>query len=380
VPFGSLGDGVFYGGNNPVASISGVPQHLEALAFGLRGPDIAGSQNLFGTGLSIPALGVVLHALGQDGDNNVLATPHILATDNIKAEISIGQNIPLQQNVGGGLGALAGQAAGAAGGALGALGGLGGLGLMGGGFAAPRQDVGTKITVTPHVNDSDQVRLELVEEISDAGQPSGALGAVPINKRSANTTLTVRDQQTVVIGGLVRDAITNGETKVPILGDIPVLGFLFKQSVKTKTKSNLLLVLTPYVIRDQDDLRAIFERKMQERQEFIDRYFVFNEGTSWSPPKDYRRANGLVEDIRQSLIQQEEKTRIEAETKKPKTKTHEPQQAIPLPQIGGRGGDTGGGGAAAPAGPGAPAAPATPRQPRVKGQGGGAPAPRMIER
>jgi general secretion pathway protein D len=376
VPFGSLGDGVFYGGNNPVSSISGVPQNLEALAFGLRGPDIPNSSNLFGTGLSIPALGVVLHALGQDGDTNVLATPHILATDNTKAEISIGQNIPLQTNVGGGLGALAG-----ASGASGAAGALGGLGLLGGGgFSAPRQDVGTKITVTPHVNDSDQVRLELMEEISDAGAPTGALGAIPINKRSANTTLVVRDQQTVVIGGLVRDAVQNGETKVPILGDIPVLGMLFKQTQKTKTKSNLLLVLTPYVIRDQDDLRAIFERKMQERQEFIDRYFVFNEGTSWQPPKDYRRANGLVEDIRQSLIQQDDRARIEAETRPKAKKTHEPVTPISLPQIGGRGGGEGPEpGFIVPPQPGiTPTQPPRGRTPKI--QGGAAPAPRMIER
>lgn len=379
IPFGgTLGDGVFYGGKNIGASISGIPQNLEALAVGLRGPDIAGSANLFGTGLSIPALGVVLHALGQDGDTNVLATPHILATDNTKAEISIGQNIPLQTNIGGGLGSLAGAAgAGGAGGALGALGGLGGLGMLGGGFQAQRQDVGTKITVTPHVNDSDQVRLELIEEISDAGTPLGALGAIPINKRTANTTLVVRDQQTVVIGGLVRDSVQNGETKVPILGDIPVLGLLFKQTVKTKTKSNLLLVLTPYVIRDQDDLRAIFERKMQERQEFIDRYFVFNESTSWNPPKDYRRANGLVEDIRQSLLQQEEKARLEAESRPKSKKTHEPGQPIPLPQIGGRGGDEPGG--APGAAPAQPAPGPTPVQPRPRPRGGGN-APRSVER
>jgi general secretion pathway protein D len=379
VPFGSLGDGVAYGGNNIATSISGVPANLEALAFGLRGPDIPNSQNLFGTGLSIPALGVVLHALGQDGDTNVLATPHILATDNTKAEISIGQNIPLQTNVGGGLGALAG-AAGAAGGAAGALGGLGLL-SGGGGFSAPRQDVGTKITVTPHVNDSDQVRLELVEEISDAGVATGALGAIPINKRTANTTLVVRDQQTVVIGGLVRDATTNQETKVPILGDIPVLGFLFKQSKRTKSKSNLLLVLTPYVIRDQDDLRAIFERKMQERQEFIDRYFVFNESTSWQPPKDYRRANGLVEDIRQQLIHQDEKAKQAADAGPKAKKTHDvPTTPIPLPQLGGRSSSEEPQGAPPAGGPVAPGTTAPTRpapRPRVQG---GAGQPRSIER
>ena len=87
----------------------------------------------------------------------------------------------------------------------------------------------------------------------------GALGAIPINKRTANTTLIVRDQQTVVIGGLVRDAITNGETKVPILGDIPVLVALFRKRTNQNEKRNLILVMTPYIIRSQQDLRTVFE-------------------------------------------------------------------------------------------------------------------------
>ncbi len=342
LPLDGGDDGFIYGGNNVGASISGVPSNLEALALGVRGPDIEGSQNLFGTGISIPALGVVLHALAKDGDSNVLATPHILATDNVAAEISIGQNIPLQTNVGGsGLSGLAGLA-GAAGGQAGAAAGLAGnlSGLLGGGlgFQAPRQDVGTKIKVVPHVNDSDQVRLELTEEISDAGSPTGALGAVPINKRTANTTLIVRDQQTVVIGGLVRDAVVNGQTKVPVLGDIPVLGALFRQSQKKTTKTNLLLILTPYVIRDQDDLRAIFERKMQERQEFLDRYFVFSETAEWRPPRDYTRANGLVEEIRQSMRRQEERLRLEEEARPKGPMAHEPQAPIAMPQVGRSGG------------------------------------------
>ncbi len=205
-----------------------------------------------------------------------------------------------------------------------------------GGFGqAQRQDVGTKIKVIPHVNDSDQVRLELTEEISDAGTPLGALGAIPINKRTANTTLIVRDQQTVVIGGLVRDAFINGETKVPVLGDIPVLGFLFKQSNTKKQKSNLLLVLTPYVIRDQDDLRAIFERKMQERQEFLDRYFVVNEQGAVAAAarllarQRARRRHPPVDPA------QEEKERIERRVAPKPPKVARPSEPIPLPQLGG---------------------------------------------
>jgi general secretion pathway protein D len=323
VGMGSAGNGVVYGGNNIMSSISGVPSNLEGLALGIRGPDIPSSQNIFGTGLSIPALGAVLSAMAKDGDVNVLATPHIIATDNIKAEISIGQNIPLQTNVST-IGTLAGLA-----GASGAA-GASALNALGGGQNSGRQDVGTKITVIPHINDSDQVRLELSEEISEAGDALGTLGAVPINKRTANTTLVVKDQQTVVIGGLVRDLATTSETKIPILGDIPVLGFLFKQTSKTKQKSNLLLILTPYIIRDQDDLRAIFERKMQERQEIIDRYFVFSDA-AWTPPKDYRRTNGLLEEIRQATLDVAEKQRIEAESKPRAPKTHEPTKPIPRP-------------------------------------------------
>lgn len=328
---GGGGDTIFYGGENAQQSLLGVPANLEALAFGVRGPDLDGTDQLLGTGVSIPAFGVVLHWLARNGDSNVLATPHILATDNIPAEISIGQNIPLQTNVGG-LGSLAGLAGGQAQGA----GGLGGLGaLLGGGlgFQAPRQDVGIRLKITPHINDSDQVRMELSEEFSDAGSPTGALGAVPINKRTADTTVIVKDQQTVVIGGLVRESQVTGQTKIPVLGDIPVLGVLFRQQSKTTQKTNLLLVLTPHIIRDQSDLRRIFERKMQERQEFLDRYFVFDDTLPWEPHPDYARTNGLLERIRQTQLKIAERERLGDELKPDRPSTHEPVQPVALPSM-----------------------------------------------
>lgn len=285
----SSGQAFTYGGNDLATSIASVPANLEGLVLGLRGPDLSGSQNLFGTGVSIPSFGVVFSAMAKTGDANVLATPHLLATDNVKAEISIGQNIPLQTNVNGSLASTLGQ-------------GQSGQQSSSG----QRQDVGTRVSITPHVNESDQVRLELVEEISEAGAPAGELGAVPINKRAASTTLIVRHGQTVVIGGLTREQSTTADTKIPVLGDIPLLGVLFKQSSKTRQRTNLMLVLTAHVIRDHHDLRAIFERRMQERQEMIDRTLAFSD-VRWSPPADYRRTNGLLEDIRQSLLGEERK-------------------------------------------------------------------------
>jgi len=323
---GGAGDSTILGGFNSAQSIA-FPvdaNSLTGFAAGIRGPDLPGTNNQLVPGLSIPAFGVVMNALATSGRGNVLATPHIIATDNVAAEINVGENIPLQTNVGGGIASLASA------GAAGAVGG-GNLAAMNGfGFNAPREDVGNKIKVTPHINESDQVRLEIQQESSAPGAPTGNLGVVPITKRTAKTTVVVRDQQTVVIGGLMRDEYITSKDKVPILGDIPILGVLFRSTTTTKRKTNLLLVLTPHVIREQADLRRIFERKMQERQEFIDRYFIFATD-SWDPYMDYSRTNGLVEDIRQAYFTIDDRQRLEDELRPRELHDHDPGEAIDLP-------------------------------------------------
>jgi len=293
---------------------------LQGFAAGITGPAIPGTANLLGTGLSVPEFGVVLNAVASSGRSNILATPHIIATDNVAAEISVGENIPLQTNAGSGLSALS-NAASSATSAASLLAGLGGTG------AAPRQDVGNKIKITPHINESNQVRLEIEQESSAQGATSGSLGAVSITKRTANTTVIVQDQQTVVIGGLMNDSDTTTRTKVPVLGDLPLLGALFRSTVTEKSKKNLLLVLTPHVIRDQEDLRKIFERKMQERQEFLDRTFVFSDD-EWKPPRDWSRTHGLVEDVRQSFAELAEQERLEQASRRPETPAHVPSEPI----------------------------------------------------
>jgi general secretion pathway protein D len=372
-------DSVIVGGFNPITSISPGADQLQALALGVRGPELDGTQNLPGLppGVSIPAFGVFLNALATSGDSNVLSTPHIIATDNIEAEINIGENVPLQTNFAGGsvgnLASLAQSAAGAAG--TGAAAGLGGaLGALGGGFGfnAQRTDVGTKIKITPHINDEHQVRLEIEEEISETGASSGSLGAVSITQRRASTTVVVDDQQTVVIGGLMRDTKSMEKQKVPVLGDLPVLGFLFRNSTERMRKTNLLLILTPHVIRDQQDLRKVFQRKMQERQQFLDRYFLFT--SEWEPPRDFTRTNGLVEDIRQAYFEMDERQRLEEESRPREQFVHE--ASAPLELSGDvRAGQTQSAGAAAPAAPaGAKPTPAKPaRTPRNRRGGSGEP-------
>ncbi len=326
-----------YGGLNPFRSIllpSPTDSTLSAFALGVRGPGLTGTENLFGTGISIPAFGILINALAQTNDADILSTPHILATDNIKAEISVGQNIALQQNSPS-FGGLPG-ATGAAAGLTGGLGGIGGFGAT-----APRQDIGTNITITTQLNDSNEVRLEVVEEISDVigNQPQGTLGTIPFAKRTANTQLVVKDQQTVVIGGLVRNRVARADTKIPILGDIPVLGALFRSSTDSLDKTNLLLILTPHIIRDQDDLRVIFERKMQERQEFLDHYFVFSDQTDYKPPIDYSRVSGLLEEIRQGYFSVEEQKHIDELTRPKAPRTHDPGEPIEMPAAGRGDGD-----------------------------------------
>ncbi len=306
---------------------------LTSLALNVRGPALEGSTEIFGR--SVPSFGVALTAIAGSSDANVLSTPHIMAMDNEEAEITVGENVPLQTSGGslGGLGSLAGiagaaQGAGAAAGA-GAL-PLGGLGFGSNIGVAPRQDIGTTVKITPHINESDQVRLEIAEEISELqGNPLGTLGVRTISKRTAKTLLSVGDQETIVIGGLMRDRKVVEKQKVPVLGDIPLLGALFRRTTTSKRKTNLLLILTPYIIRAPEDLRNIYERKMRERQDFIDRYFVF-EG-DYEPPVDYSRTRGLLAEISNEFNDRDQEQLLADELEARRPLEHAPKPPVGVP-------------------------------------------------
>src|SRR4030095_6668888 len=92
------------------------------------------------------------------------------------------------------------------------------------------------------------------------------------SKRAAKTTVVARDQQTVVIGGLMTHRASETMKKIPILGDIPVIGFFFRSTTKTTVKKNIIIAITPYVISDLSDLRRVAAHKLRERREFIERY------------------------------------------------------------------------------------------------------------
>ena len=224
----------------------------------------------------------------------MLSSPHILATNNEEAEISVGQNIPYQGGVTFGLGGVGG--------------GVPGLGSL----SIQRQDIQLSMKITPAINSGDMVRLKIEQEIQDVGDKDPQLGPT-WTKRKIKTVVVVRDQQSIVIGGLISDRTSYSESKVPLLGDIPLLGYLFKYTKREKKKTNLLVLLTPYVINDQLDLQAILERKLRERNEFL-RAFANLDKAEFLPKTDYRRKRGLVEEInRQVLVIQRDRDVLKAD-------------------------------------------------------------------
>jgi general secretion pathway protein D len=254
------------------ADPTGLAAFLGFLAF--RGPTVRVGTTAAGAPIDLPTFGAVLQALEQDGNVDVLSTPHILTTDNVKAEILVGQTVPFASGFTSNLGG-------------------GNISSFVPIVSVQRQDVALKFIVTPHVNTSNFVRLELDQEVSDLGdsvEVAPGQRQPTTTKRTAKTTVVVRDEQTVIIGGLISDKKIKSESKIPVLGDIPWLGFLFRSPRSELRKTNLLVIMTPHIIRGEEDFRRIYERKLQERQEFMEAFYGVH--TPYGGPVDYERKVG----------------------------------------------------------------------------------------
>lgn len=228
-------------------------------------------------GLTLPSVGAVLNLLQSNANVDILQTPHIMTTDNEKAEISVGQRVPVVRGI--------------------APAGAGGLGL-GGLQQVAYEDVKLKFAITPHVNSVGEVRIELEQEVSDLGSQisvGNGLTQPIITNRSVKNVVVARDQQTIVIAGLISDRKGDTESKIPFFGDIPIIGWLFKTWSDTKRKTNLLIVLTPYIVRDEGDFRKIFERKMKERRDFVEAYF--SDSRVYNPYIDYDKKTGPLGEL-----------------------------------------------------------------------------------
>ena len=230
-----------------IAGLNTQPENLSTLAqtiSGITGAATGGSVSVLNT-VNVRAF---LQFLMSLTDTNILSTPQILAADNQKAKIVVGENVPFPT----------GQAQGITGGTL---------------VTIERKDVGVTLEITPQVLEDDLIRLEIKQEISaiEAGvaQTIGTgTSSVPVGptttKRSMETTAIARNAQTLVIGGLVRDNILLTENKIPLLGDIPLLGWLFRSQTRQSQKLNLLVFLTPHLVKNEFDMVELNARKSAE--------------------------------------------------------------------------------------------------------------------
>ncbi len=188
-------------------------------------------------GTKVPAQAALLHALDNTNDVNILSAPNVLTTDNEEAEIVVGQNVPF----------VASRATSET--------------NLNNTFATiEREDVGITLRLTPQISEGAMVRLALFEEVS-AIVPNALLDANEVGPtttvRSASTTINIRDGQTVVIGGLISDSVNNRESRVPFVAEIPVIGNFFKNTERNKNKINLLIFLTPHIIKDEEDAAEV---------------------------------------------------------------------------------------------------------------------------
>ncbi len=298
--FGLSGPSLIVGGLNPANTLQPTNALGDTMLAGILGPvltpaEAAGLGSAATATVDIPSFGVLIKALQTNSDVDVLSNPHLLIMNNEDGEISVGQKIPFPVSTLGLGGAAAGGAS-----ALGL--GLGGLFPQ-----VQRENVALEIKLTPHVNEHDVIRLEVdVKDSELAAGGSPTLGP-STSERSAKTIVVAKDQQTILIGGLMSDKVINSVTKIPLLGDIPILGFFFRSTTKHIVKTNLIIALTPYVINDQSDLRRVLEKKMKERREFVER-FGGEERPSLEANIDYRRKRGMLEEINRAArdIEKEE--------------------------------------------------------------------------
>lgn len=225
-----------FGGTNfgdQSQNIVGLSVDPSQIGPGLNVGIVRGTVTLPGIG-EILNLNVLVRALEQDANSNILATPTLLTLDNEEAKIVIGENVPI----------VSGQYAVTA------------------AATTPtpfqtidRQDVGLTLRIKPQISEGGAVRLNIFQEVSSVKERT--LSGIITSKRAVESTVLVDDGQIVVIGGLIQEDLKEGEQKVPVLGDLPVIGGLFRYSTRSRIKTNLMVFLRPTLLRNPESAEAI---------------------------------------------------------------------------------------------------------------------------
>ena len=214
-----------------------------------------------GNKITVPSLSVLIDLSQTDSDVNILSAPRLLTSDNEEAEIIVGANVPV---------------------ITGRLTDTGSDGLAQS-VSVERQDVALILRFTPQVTEGDLVRLTIYQELTDIVPASAALSASvgdpnevgpTFTKRVLRNTVLAQNGKTVVLGGLIDSNITESVTKVPILGDLPFIGWLFRRTSSTEEKTNLLIFINPTIIKDAGDLDQITGRNRQAASGFLTKEMV----------------------------------------------------------------------------------------------------------
>lgn len=205
------------------------------------------------TKIKVPSLLAFIKFIQENTESNILSTPRIMALDNEEAVIEVGDKVPVATNA---------------------------ATTIGGTTATTQFENATiKLEITPYIRpDSDVVRLKLAQSVKQVNPNAGVAEALKnvattISDRTIKTNIVVNSGDTAVLGGLIRDEESVDETKVPVLGDVPVLGWLFKSRSRTKKKINLVVFITPRIIRGVRDSQKLTSEKVNERIDWIKRNF-----------------------------------------------------------------------------------------------------------
>lgn len=223
---------IFNGGSTPITSVASAA--LTNNLAGLPSGTTFGVGRIIDSGVSFAA---ILHALQEDGNTNIISTPSITTQDNKEAKIEVTQQVPLITGQYTSTGTSTGTTSGS-------------TGSVNPFTTIQRQDVGTKLHITPKISKGGTITLKIAQESSSLSQQTGDAGSLITNKRSIETQVLVDDGQTIILGGLLDDKVTEGTSRVPLLGSIPLIGHLFKSSNSKKSKTNLLVFIKPTVMRN----------------------------------------------------------------------------------------------------------------------------------
>ena len=182
---------------------------------------------------------VLIQALAANANANLLSTPSITTLDNQEAQILVGQNVPF----------------------------ITGSFTNDSGTTNPfttieRQDIGISLKVTPHIHEGNSVRMDVQQEVSSlVGTTQAKASDLITNKRSIKTSILAENKEIIVIGGLIQDDVTQAESKIPLLGDIPLIGYLFRSQGSVSIKRNLFVFLHPTILHQKEDVAGVTQNK-----------------------------------------------------------------------------------------------------------------------